>query len=66
MINTSNGRLYGTTLYGGKYDKGTVFYYDPSTAEFKKFIRSPVVVQMEATLMKMFWNYFVLHQAQIA
>ncbi|HNP23821.1 MAG TPA: T9SS type A sorting domain-containing protein [Panacibacter sp.] len=36
LINTSNGRLYGTTLYGGKYDKGTVFYYDPSTAEFKK------------------------------
>ena len=34
--------------------KGTVFYYDPSTAGFKKFIRSPVVVQMEATLMKMF------------
>ena len=36
LIQASNGKLYGTTAYGGSYNSGTIFSFDPSTSTFLK------------------------------
>ncbi|HOY31118.1 MAG TPA: T9SS type A sorting domain-containing protein [Bacteroidales bacterium] len=36
MMKASNGKLYGTTTYGGTNDFGVLFEYDPSTNTFTK------------------------------
>ncbi len=36
MVLASNGKLYGTTLYGGTNDAGVLFEYDPVTSVFTK------------------------------
>ncbi len=38
MIYASNGKMYGTTVYGGVNDKGVLFEFDPQTESFKKII----------------------------
>ncbi len=38
MIYASNGKMYGTTLYGGVHDKGVLFEFDPQTESFKKIM----------------------------
>ncbi len=38
LIKASNGKLYGLTAFGGLYDKGTLFEYDPLTNTFVKKI----------------------------
>jgi len=36
LIQASNGLLYGTTKFGGIYNKGTIFSYDINTQVFQK------------------------------
>ena len=35
LILATNGTLYGTTLYGGTYNGGTIFQYTPTSKAFK-------------------------------
>jgi len=35
LILATNGNLYGTTLYGGTYNGGTIFQYTPTSKAFK-------------------------------
>lgn len=36
LMQASNGKLYGLTAYGGAYDSGCLFSWDPSTQAFVK------------------------------
>ncbi len=36
LIQAANGMLYGTSEYGGTYNKGTIFQFDPITNAFTK------------------------------
>lgn len=36
MVQTSNGKLYGTTYFGGANNNGVLFEYDPSSSTFAK------------------------------
>src|SRR5690348_2724214 len=36
LIQASNGKLYGTTGYGGSSDAGVIFSFDPSTSGYTK------------------------------
>lgn len=38
LIQAANGKLYGMTLFGGTYDKGVIFEFDPSTGIYTKKI----------------------------
>jgi uncharacterized repeat protein (TIGR03803 family) len=38
LIQAKNGNLYGTTVYGGLYEKGILFKLDPSTDAFTKIL----------------------------
>lgn len=35
LVQTGDGRIYGTTLEGGTNDKGVLFEFDPATAAYK-------------------------------
>jgi uncharacterized repeat protein (TIGR03803 family) len=36
LIQATNGKLYGTTYWGGLYSKGVLFEYDPTTNTYSK------------------------------
>lgn len=36
LLQATNGKLYGTTSYGGANDKGVLFSFDPATAQYAK------------------------------
>ena len=36
LIEASDGKLYGTCMYGGQYDKGTIFSYDVSSNSYEE------------------------------
>jgi uncharacterized repeat protein (TIGR03803 family) len=36
IMQASNGKLYGTLAFGGKYDKGVLFEWDPSANKFTR------------------------------
>ena len=38
LVQAKNGNLYGTTVYGGLYEKGMLFKLDPSTDAFTKIL----------------------------
>jgi uncharacterized repeat protein (TIGR03803 family) len=38
LVQAKNGNLYGTTVYGGLYEKGILFKLDPSTDAFTKIL----------------------------
>ena len=38
MIQATNGKIYGTTYYGGAYNEGVIFEYDPTTNVYTKKI----------------------------
>ena len=38
MMQASNGKLYGMTVYGGINDEGVIFSFDPSTSIYTKLV----------------------------
>lgn len=38
LVKASNGKLYGMTMYGGNYNKGLIYSFDPLTSTYSKLM----------------------------